>query len=108
MIGVSSPGKSYSVSSSRISISTSSSSSSIVNLVCLVHEYNDIGNADLTGEQDVLTGLRHRAVSSGYNQDSAVHLSSTGDHVLNIVGVARAVNVSIVTVIGLDTQRERC
>ena len=49
----------------------------------------------------MLTGLRHRAVSSGYNQDSTVHLSSAGDHVLNVVGMARAVNVSVVTLVGL-------
>ena len=108
MIGMSSPGKSYSLSSSRISISTSSSSSSVVHLVGLVHEHDDVGHADLTGQQDVLAGLRHRAVRSGHNQDRAVHLRSAGDHVLDIVGVAGAVNVSIVTLLGLDTRRERC
>ena len=41
----------------------------------------------------VLTSLRHRAVSRSNNQDRAVHLRSTGDHVFNIVGVARAVYV---------------
>jgi len=40
MIGVSSPGKSYSLSSSRISISTRSSSSSSLDHIALVHEYN--------------------------------------------------------------------
>ena len=64
----------------------------IVNHVALVQENDDVGNADLTGEQDVLAGLGHRA-----DQDSAVHLSSTGDHVLDVVSVARAVNVSVVT-----------
>ena len=49
----------------------------------------------------MLTSLSHGAVGSSDNQDSAVHLSSTGDHVLDIVGVARAVNVSIVTLLGL-------
>ncbi len=73
----------------------------VVNLVSLVHEYNDVGYAYLTGKQDVLSGLGHRTVSSGNNEDSAVHLRSTGDHVLNVVGVAGAVNVSIVTVSGL-------
>ncbi|SUG12901.1 Uncharacterised protein [Salmonella enterica subsp. arizonae] len=41
-----------------------------------------------------LTGLRHRAVSRSNNQDRAVHLSRTSDHVFNIVGVARAVYVA--------------
>ncbi len=39
-------------------------------------------NAYLTTQQDVLTSLRHRAVSRSNNQDRAVHLRSTGDHVL--------------------------
>ena len=73
----------------------------VVNLVGLVHEYYDIGNANLTGEQDVLTSLGHRTISSGNNKDSAIHLSSTGDHVLDIVSMAGAVNVSIVTLSSL-------
>ena len=46
----------------------------------------------------MFTRLGHRAVSSRNNQDRAVHLRSARDHVLHIVSVARAVNVSIVTV----------
>ena len=67
----------------------------------LSEEDNDVGNANLTGEQDVLASLSHRAVGSSDNEDSAVHLSSTGDHVLDVVGVAGAVNVSVVTSVGL-------
>ncbi|SAE03198.1 Uncharacterised protein [Enterobacter hormaechei] len=44
----------------------------------------------------MLTGLRHRAVSRSNNQDRAIHLRSTGDHVFNIVGVAWAVYVCVV------------
>src|SRR5699024_9127245 len=73
----------------------------VVNLVNFVHEDNNVGNAYLTSEQDVLTGLGHGAVSRRNNQDSAVHLSSTGDHVLDIVSMAGAVNVSVVTLVGL-------
>ena len=53
----------------------------IINHVAFVHEYDDERNANLTTQQDVLTGLRHWAVSRSYYQDRAVHLSSTGDHV---------------------------
>ena len=49
----------------------------------------------------MLTSLSHGAVGGGDDQDSAVHLGSTGDHVLDIVGVARAVDVSVVTLGGL-------
>ena len=73
----------------------------IVNLVAFVHEHNDIGNAHLTGQQDVLTGLRHGAVSRGHNQDGAIHLRRAGDHVLDIVGMAGAVHVRIVARVGL-------
>ena len=73
----------------------------IVDHVDLVHEHDDRRNADLTGEQDVLAGLRHRAVGSRHDQDRAVHLRGAGDHVLHIVGVAGAVDVSVVAVLGL-------
>ncbi len=46
----------------------------------------------------MLAGLRHRAVRRGHHQNRAVHLRRTGDHVLHIVRVARAVNVRIVPV----------
>src|SRR5690606_5045707 len=69
----------------------------IVYHVRFVQEHNDVRYANLTGQQDVLTRLRHWAVSCGTNQDSTVHLSRTGDHVLHIVSVARAVYVCVVT-----------
>ncbi|EIW94272.1 hypothetical protein HMPREF1322_1798 [Porphyromonas gingivalis W50] len=46
----------------------------------------------------MLASLRHRAVCSCYNDYSTVHLSSTGNHVLHIVGVTRTVYVSVVTI----------
>ena len=73
----------------------------VVDHIALVHEHNDIGHADLTSQQDVLTGLGHGTIGSSNDQDSAVHLSSTGDHVLNVVSMARAVNVSVVALLGL-------
>eukprot|EP01136_Pigoraptor_vietnamica_P000479 Opistho-1_new@25834 len=39
--------------------------------------------------------LEHRAVDRGYHQDRAVHLRGAGDHVLDVVGVARAVDVCV-------------
>jgi hypothetical protein len=67
-------------------------------MVDLVQEHDQRGNADLAGEQDVLAGLRHRAVGGRHDQDRAVHLRGTGDHVLHIVGVAGAVDVGVVAV----------
>ena len=49
----------------------------------------------------MLSCLGHNTIGSSYNQDSAVHLSSTSDHVLNVVSMSWAVNVCIVTILGL-------
>ena len=48
----------------------------------------------------MFASLRHRTVGSGYHQDGAVHLGSTGNHVFYVVGVTGAVYVSIVTTFG--------
>ena len=73
----------------------------IVDHVDLVHEHDQRRHADLAGEQDVLAGLRHRAVGGGHHQDGAVHLRGAGDHVLHVVGVAGAVDVRVVALLGL-------
>ena len=73
----------------------------IVDLVALVQEDQHGGHVHLTGEQQVLTSLGHGAVGSSDDQDAAVHLGSAGDHVLDIVGVAGAVDVGIVTALDL-------
>ena len=73
----------------------------IVDHVALVQGDEDLRNANLTGEQHVLASLGHRAVGGGHNEDSAIHLGSASDHVLHEVGVARAVDVSVVTLLGL-------
>ena len=49
----------------------------------------------------MLTSLGHRTIGSSNYDDGAIHLSSTGNHVLHIVSVAWAVHVSIVTGSGL-------
>ena len=73
----------------------------VVHLVALVQEHNDSGHAHLTGQEQVLFGLSHGAVGSSDYQDGAVHLCSAGDHVLDIVGVTRAVHMGIVPLLGL-------
>ncbi len=73
----------------------------VVNEVNFVHE-NDQGRYTyLASEQDVLTGLWHRAVSCSNHNDCTVHLGSTRYHVLHIVSVAWAVNMCVVTLDGL-------
>ena len=45
----------------------------------------------------MLAGLWHRAVSCVHNQNRAIHLRSTRDHVLHIICVSWAVHVCVVT-----------
>jgi len=53
----------------------------IIHHIHFIQEYNDSRNVYLTSQKNVFTGLRHRTISSSTNQDSTVHLSSTGvDH----------------------------
>ena len=72
----------------------------VVDHVHLVEEHHDVGHLHLARQQDVLAGLGHRAVSGRAHQDGAVHLGGTGDHVLDVVGVSRSVNVSVVSCSG--------
>ena len=67
----------------------------VVHHVHLVQVDDQRRHADLAGEQDVLAGLRHRAVSGGDHKNGAVHLRGAGDHVLHIVGVAGAIDVRV-------------
>ena len=79
----------------------------IVDHVDLVHEHDQRRHADLAGQQDVLAGLRHRAVGGRHHQDGAVHLGGAGDHVLHVVGVAGAVDVRVVALLASRIRRAR-
>ncbi len=56
------------------------------------------GTPTWRAKQHVLLGLRHRTVGRRHHQNRAVHLRRARDHVLDVVGVARAVHVRVVTV----------
>ena len=73
----------------------------VVHHVDLVEGDDDARHLDLAREQDVLAGLRHGAVGRRNHEDGAVHLGRAGDHILDVVGVAGAVHVGVVTVGGL-------
>ena len=73
----------------------------VVDQVDLVEEDDQGRHADLAGQEDVLAGLGHRAVGRRDHQDRAVHLGGAGDHVLDVVGVARAVDVGVVPLLAL-------
>ena len=71
----------------------------IVDRVDLVEEHDDVRHLHLAGQEDVLAGLGHGPVGGGDHEDRAVHLRRAGDHVLDVVGVAGAVDVGIVAVV---------
>ena len=73
----------------------------IIDHVDLVQENDDRRHADLTGEQDVLAGLRHRTVRGAHDEDRSVHLRGAGDHVLDVIGVTGAIDVSVVALVAL-------
>jgi hypothetical protein len=51
-------------------------------------------------EEDVLASLRHRTISCGNDQDSAIHLSGTGDHVFDVVSMTWSIDVGVVAFFG--------
>src|SRR3990170_3681618 len=67
----------------------------VVDHVDLVEEDDDVGHLHLAGQEDVLAGLGHGPVGGGHHEDGAVHLGRAGDHVLDVVGVAGAVDVGV-------------
>ena len=73
----------------------------VVDHVDLVEEDDDVGHLDLAGQEDVLARLGHGPVGGGDHEDGAVHLGGAGDHVLDVVGVAGAVDVGVVAGVGL-------
>ena len=73
----------------------------IVEHIAFIEIDDHSGDFDLASQKDMLAGLRHGTVGSRHDEDSAVHLRSAGDHILDVVGVAGAVDVSVMAVIGL-------
>ena len=96
MIGVSSPGNSYWREQLADLHLDQLEQLLVVDHVDLIEEDDDARNADLAHEQNVLAGLRHRAVGGGDDEDRAVHLGRAGDHVLDVVRVAGAIDVRVV------------
>ena len=101
MIGISSPGKPYFVEQLADFQFDQFQQLGVVHQVDLVEEHDQGGHVHLAGQEHVLAGLRHGAVRSRDDEDRPVHLGGAGDHVLDEVGVTRAVDVGVVTLLGL-------
>ena len=70
----------------------------VVNHVDLVHIHHQRRHPDLPRQQNVLARLRHRTVRRRHHQNGAIHLCRPGDHVLDVVGMTRAIDMRIVPV----------
>lgn len=49
----------------------------------------------------MLIGHGHGSIDGGNDQDTSIHLGGSGDHILDIIDVSRAIDMSIVACFGL-------
>jgi hypothetical protein len=71
----------------------------VLESVDLVDEDDDALDTDLAGEEQMLAGLGHLTVGSSDDDDGAVHVGGSGNHVLDVIGVTGTVDVRVVTVV---------
>ena len=51
-------------------------------------------------QQNMLASLRHGTIGGRNHQNCAVHLGRASDHVFYVVGMSRAIDVSVVPFVG--------
>lgn len=77
----------------------------VINHIALVQEDDDVLDADLSAEKNMLTSLRHGTISCRHDKDTTVHSGGTRDHVLDVISVTRAVDMTVVSRISLILNR---
>src|SRR5438128_734705 len=73
----------------------------VLHHIYLVQEHDHRRHFHLPRQQDVLPRLRHRSVVRRDDEYRPVHLGGTCDHVLDVVSVARTVDVRVVPLLRL-------
>mmetsp|Transcript_18471 Transcript_18471/g.36981 ORF Transcript_18471/g.36981 Transcript_18471/m.36981 type:complete len:225 (-) Transcript_18471:213-887(-) len=69
----------------------------VINLVYLVQKHHQRRYADLARKKDMFARLWHGAISGRYYQNSTINLSCSSDHVLDVISMSWAVNVSVMS-----------
>lgn len=72
----------------------------VLNSIDLVDENDNALDTDLAGQKQVLPGLGHLSVTGSDDDDGAIHGRGTSNHVLDVIGVTRAVDVGVMPVVG--------
>ena len=49
----------------------------------------------------MFSGHRHRSISGGYHEYTGIHLGCTSDHILDVVDMAWAIHMGVMTIISL-------
>ena len=96
MIGVSSPGKSYAREQLADFELDQVQQLRVVDHVHLVHEHDDVGHVHLAASRMCSRVCGIGPSAARHHENRAVHLRRARDHVLHVVGVARAVDVRVV------------
>ena len=101
MIGILSPGNFWKVRTSRISLSTSSMRSGSSTMSTLFRKTMMEGTPTWRARRMCSRVWGMTESGADDHEHRAVHLGRAGDHVLDVVGVARAVDVRVVALVGL-------
>ena len=91
-------GKTFEADSNHTILHAAGKNGIAIPTLCYLEDVNYTGSCRLC-MVDGLNGLGHNAVSSGNYKDGSVHLGGSSNHVLDVVGVARAVDVSVVALV---------
>src|SRR6202158_686774 len=71
---------------------------SVFYAVAFIQKHHNRRHSHLPRQQNVLASLRHRSIGCRHHQNRSIHLRRPGNHVLDVVGMPRTVNVRVMPV----------